>query len=170
MLYSCHNRSATCIMKSLTNNIFNKLAMIDADSVPLVVLVYSELALHTGDFDTMDEDFRDKRRILTTGSLLADLQSDHPAENNSDIESEIEAPLPRSDMTHAEVLIIATKIKNFALKNYSTYLGIAQELNMMTERNIVNKHCQQKQTTLLYTVCTVLFHEGYCCVERIWKK
>ena len=34
--------------------------MIDADSVPLVVLVYSELALHTGDFDTMDEGFRDR--------------------------------------------------------------------------------------------------------------
>ena len=51
-------------------------------------------------------------------------------------------------MKYAEVLTMATKIKNFAIENDPTYVSIAQQFTTMPDKNIVNKRCQQKQSNL----------------------
>ena len=121
------------------------------DNVPLAVLV-AQFAMSVVDVHKLDEgiDTEDsseewEKNLVDNYKCVQD--DDEHDDDISELDSD-EISKPGSDMTHKQVLELVLQIKNFATEKYQSYLKLAQELQTMTEKKIVNMRCSKRQATM----------------------
>lgn len=88
-----------------------------------------------------------ENELKSTYTCIVNDQSEVTPDSNDDDTSACESK-PESDMTYTDVLCLVRKLKTFAFNKDERYLDLSDELEIMTERNMVKQKCAKPQLTL----------------------